>query len=88
MTPNDEIYIQRETSRETRLFPLPNCIRKNIEDHDKKENKKKNITNRRNKTDIKKRYVRESRIRILKKVMNIPKCQEQKKRQIISKIKL
>ena len=65
------IRIQYKTLERTRLFFLSNRIRKNIRDYDKKENKKKNVIDHRNKIDIKKRRVRESRIRISKETMSI-----------------
>ena len=44
MTLNDGIYIQRETVKRTGFLFILNGIRENIESHDKKENKKRNVT--------------------------------------------
>ena len=71
MTFNNEIYIQREISKRTRLLLVSNRIRRNIESHDKKENEKRNIETRRDKISNKKRYTRKSYIKIPKETINI-----------------
>ena len=76
VVPNDEIRVQRKILGGTGLLSLPNCIRENIRNHDKKENEKRDTTSRRNKIDIKKRRTKKSRIRISKKIMNILRRQE------------
>ena len=76
MTFNNEIYIQREITKRIEFLFILNNIRENIESHDKKENKKKDTTSHQNKTDIKKEYIKKSRIRILERIINISKHQE------------
>ena len=88
MTFNDGIRIQRKIARETGLLFLLNSVQRNIRSHDKKKNKKRNTTDYRNIINDKRRRIRKSRIKILKKTINISKRQEQKKRQIILKTKL
>ena len=41
MTSNNKIYIQRQITKKIRLFFILSNIREDIEDHDKKEIKKK-----------------------------------------------
>ena len=71
MTFNNEIRIQHQITKRTRLLFILSNIRKNIKSHDKKENKKRDTTNYRNKIDIKERRLKKSRIRISKKIINI-----------------
>ena len=88
MTFNNEIRVQRKTARKTRFLFILNSIQRKIKSHDKKENKKKNVTSYRDRINIKKRYTRKPRTEILKETINILGRQEQKKRQILIKTKL
>ena len=45
MTLDNGICIQRKTTRKTGLFFILSNIRKNVKSYNKKENKKKDITN-------------------------------------------
>ena len=83
---NNEIRVQYEITRRTRFLSISSSIRRNIRSHDKKENEKRDTTDHRNQIDIKKRYSRKLRIKILKRIMNISGRQEQKKEQIILKV--
>ena len=88
MTLNNEVHVQHETSERTRLLLILNCIRRNVRSHRKERDEKEDVTISQNKTDNKRRHVGEPRTRIPKETMNIPGRQEQKKRQIISKVEL
>ena len=71
MTLNNEVHVQRKTLKRTRLFFILNRIRKNVKSHYEKRNKKENTTIYRDKTDNKRRHIKKSYIRILRRIINI-----------------
>ena len=73
MTFDNKIYIQHKIIKRIKLLFISSNIREDIESYNKKENKRKNTIDYRDKTNIKKRHSRKSRIKILKKIMNILK---------------
>ena len=76
MTLDDGIRIQLKIIKRTELLSILDCIRKDVEGYYKEENKKENITNYRNKINIKKRHIRKLCIRILEEIINILRRQE------------
>ena len=76
MTLNTRIHVQYEITERSELLSLSNSIRENIRSHDKEENEKRNVTNYRDTTSNERECTKESRIRISKRIMNIPGRQE------------
>ena len=68
---NNRIRVQYKIIKKTGfLFVLSN-IRENIENYNKKENEKENITSHQNQINTKRKHTRKPRIRIPERTINI-----------------